>query len=70
MKAGDERLRFGRYSAEEPLFILRAQDQLAAEVVRYWATLAEANGVRSGKVRDARRLADDMDSWPTRKKPD
>lgn len=60
----------GRYPADEPLFILRAQDELAVQVVRYWADLAEARGVRSGKVAGARKLAAAMERWPEKKLPD
>lgn len=55
---------------EEPVFVLRAQDRLASFIVDHWATLAEAEGVRSGKVAGARECARDMKSWPTQKLPD
>lgn len=54
----------------EPIFILRAQDVLAADVVREWARRAEALDVISTKVREARGIAKEMEQWPTRKTPD
>ncbi len=55
---------------EEPVFVLRAQDQLAARTVGVWATLAEQEGVRSGKVAGARDCSEEMSRWPTQKLPD
>jgi hypothetical protein len=55
----------------EPLFILRAQDQLAPLVVRYWITAARAHGMtNAAKLAEAEALAVSMEQWPTRKYPD
>jgi len=55
---------------DEPLFVLRAQDESAPEVVRDWAAQAEAKGAPAEKVREALELADAMEAWPHRKTPD
>jgi hypothetical protein len=55
---------------DEPIFVLRGRDALAAEVVRFWATIAQDNNVPAGKVLDALTLADQMELWPNRKLPD
>lgn len=48
----------------EPLFILRANDPIAAQTVRLWATMAQGVGQHSEeKIASALRLADDMDKW-------
>lgn len=54
----------------EPIFVLRAQDSLAAELVRDWANKAEATSCPPAKVKEARELADAMDAFPGRKNPD
>jgi len=48
---------------EEPLFLLRAQDVLAAGVVRMWADMLEKMGGCPDTVKDARARADQMDEW-------
>jgi hypothetical protein len=55
---------------DEPIFVLRAQDLLAPQRVRYWAELAIERGVSQAKVDEALACADAMDAWPTRKYPD
>jgi hypothetical protein len=55
---------------DEPIFVLRAQDSLAADLVRQWASTAERAGCGMEKVAEARAVADAMDRWPTRKLPD
>lgn len=54
----------------EPIFVLRAQDRLAAAVVRFWADEAERAGANAAKVAEAREVADAMERWPARKLPD
>lgn len=54
----------------EPVFVLRAQDELAARVVRDWAYRATEAGVNSEKVEGALTIAQAMDIWPTQKLPD
>ncbi len=58
---------------QEPVFALRAQDQLAPVVIRIWALLAESLGTSQEKVNKARLVAEDMEVWQlknTRKIPD
>lgn len=70
MKARTAKHTIARIPDDEPVFILRGQDQLAEEVVNFWADLAERAEVRSGKVADARLVAQEMAAWPTKKRPD
>lgn len=59
----------GKIPEDEPVFLLRAQDKLAAETVRYWALLAEdAELFELSKM--ARDQADKMEKWPVHKNPD
>lgn len=60
----------GKAADDEPVFILRAQDMLAADLVDKWATDAQLVGCKWDKVREARELAQAMREWPTRKNPD
>ena len=64
---------YDKAAPNEPIFVLRAQDQYAADVVRYWAFLVA--GKRSmidppGKVGEALNCAAQMDAWPVKKIPD
>lgn len=47
----------------EPIFVLRAQDQLAPITVRAWARLAREAGTPIAKVQEAYDLANRMDEW-------
>lgn len=60
----------GKAAHDEPVFILRAQDKLAAGLVRQWAEQAQAAGCNSAKVAEALECAAAMTTWPTRKYPD
>jgi len=60
----------GKAQDDEPIFVLRAQDRLAPELVRRWADEAERAGCSSAKVIEARTVADAMERWPSRKLPD
>lgn len=60
----------GKAADDEPVFILRAQDSLAADLVERWAIGARAAGCPNDKVQEAMALAEDMRRWPTRKNPD
>lgn len=66
----------GKAHDDEPVFLLRAQDNLSDETVDFWATRAsllvpvvgaEATG---HKINDARATAEAMRFWPIRKNPD
>lgn len=72
---GDETLvtamaMIGKLKPGEPIFILRGQDQIAAEVIRFWARRATQEGVDAAKVADALDDAKAFDAWPTKKLPD
>ena len=65
-----EKQRIQSIPDNEPLFVIRAQDCLSGRIVRVRADQAEQLGVTSRKVREARRIADDMDKWQPKKLPD
>ena len=48
---------------DEPIFVLRAQDKLAPNVVRHWAREAHNYGTPITKVNEAFGLANMMESW-------
>lgn len=54
----------------EPVFLLRAQDSLAAKTVAYWADLNDQNGGDPELSERARAHALKMQEWPTHKLPD
>lgn len=60
----------GKAADNEPVFVLRAQDILAADLVEKWATDANLLGCTWDKVREARDIAQAMREWPSRKNPD
>jgi hypothetical protein len=50
--------------SDEPIFVLRAKDPAASRAVRHWADICEAQGTHeTGKIAEARRLANEMDRW-------
>ena len=56
---------------DEPVFVLRAQDMLAPDIVREWAKRAAyLLGPNHPKVQESLKLASLMEQWPTRKYPD
>jgi hypothetical protein len=61
----------GKAADEEPVFVLRGQDELSEDLVREWAARA---GMRLGpqhrKVQEALYLADLMAKWSPKKFPD
>ena len=57
-------------AAEEPVFVLRAQDKLAPALVEAWARLASEHGAPIEKVQEALKCAYLMMKWHTRKFPD
>jgi len=60
----------GLIPADEPVFLLRAQDKVAARTVRFWAQMVEAHGGDPAIILAARAQADRMDAWPKKKLPD
>ena len=60
---------YDKAADDEPLFVLRAQDALAPEVVEHWAFLAKRLGVAFEKIEAAYEVAGAMRRWPNRKVP-
>lgn len=60
----------GKAADDEPVFILRGQDILAADLVELWALRAKAYGCDIDKVQEALNLASAMRAWPIQKYPD
>ena len=68
--------KYGRVTTEkkaipedEPVFLLRAQDQFAAETVLFYADLRRRAGDEEG-ARQIHKVADEMRAWPVKKLPD
>jgi hypothetical protein len=55
---------------DEPYFILRANDELASDLVELWGIRANSMGVDHDKVLSAHACADLMRRWHKRKRPD
>lgn len=53
---------------DEPVFLLRAQDETAAATVRFWASLNSQGDPQAVEL--ARRHARLMDAWPKKKVAD
>jgi hypothetical protein len=54
----------GKAAPDEPVFVLRAQDRFAADVVRHWANLVgSASEGSNPKVFEAQLHADIMETW-------
>lgn len=60
----------GKAADDEPVFVLRAQDDLAADLIEQWSNQAHLLGCPWDKIREARLIAQDMREWPRRKNPD
>lgn len=54
----------------EPVFLIRAQDALAVDVVAYWIFRAEQIGVSPRKIASAKKVLKAMKRWKGRKTPD
>jgi hypothetical protein len=55
---------------KEPVFLLRAQDSLAAETLDYWAKLNNERGGSHQLSLLAQGQAQEMRRWPFHKSPD
>lgn len=55
---------------DEPVFLLRGTDPIAARTIRFWAEQAEEAGVNPDIIARARQQADKIDNWPAKKLPD
>ena len=53
----------GLIGEEEPVFLLRAKDRLAPNVVRYWAILLKNYGGDKDLVLRAEQWASKMEEW-------
>lgn len=53
----------GLIPADEPVFLIRAQDVAAAPTIRFWASQAEARGAAPDIVEAARRQADEIETY-------
>jgi hypothetical protein len=60
----------GKAAMDEPIFVLRAQDVHAAELVLKWATWTRAGTTPEHKVDEAFRISEAMSEWHTHKQPD
>lgn len=60
----------GHIPEDEPVFLLRGQDQAAAAAVRCWAAIAEAMDADPRTIDTALIQADLMEAWPVKKIPD
>ena len=66
----------GKADDDEPVFVLRAQDCLAAEMVEKWAIFANLGlpsvGIEAAghKIGMAKQIAEAMRNWPKHKQPD
>jgi hypothetical protein len=60
----------GKIAAEEPVFLIRAQDIVSGDAVRAWADLNDKVGGDAEASRLAREHACKMDAWPLKKKCD
>lgn len=56
--------------SDEPVFLLRAQDAIAAKIVRMWAEYNRLGGGDPTLTRMALEQADRMDEWPKKKAAD
>lgn len=54
----------------EPVFLLRAQDYMAAGLIANWAVTGALIGVPAEKVARAFAKSKDFQRWPTKKVPD
>lgn len=60
----------GKAAHDEPVFVLRAQDIHAADLVEKWAIWAQAGGTDPDKVAEAMTCVERMRDWHPRKHPD
>ena len=55
---------------QEPIFVIRGQDQVGAAAVRAWAHMHRLNGGSDIVYASAMRQADAMEAWPIHKAAD
>lgn len=54
---------------EEPVFLLRAKDELAVETLEHWISLAKSRGVDQRTIDSAERHLAKFKTWYKREKP-
>lgn len=54
----------GSLPADEPIFVLRAQDMVAFETVLDWIARARAAGASEAKITEAIEFAKQFEEWP------
>ncbi|MGD9954249.1 MAG: hypothetical protein AB7S87_16890 [Burkholderiales bacterium] len=59
-----------QFRSDEPLFVLRGRDSLAAATVQHWAAKAHVAGVNPKKVMGALQLSAAMEKFQGRRLPD
>ena len=75
MKATEEidrllcKIQDGDMPPDEPVFVLRARDLLAAGAVTCWAQTARALDVPIERINEAMALAEKMRQWPVKQVP-
>lgn len=57
-----------RARPDEPVFVLRAHDDLAPAAIRHWAAMAEGTH-EPEKIGEALALADEMEDWQKQNVP-
>ena len=60
----------GKLHDGEPIFVLRGQDILAADIIRRWADIASQEGISSEKYKHAQEKIADFEAWVGRRLPD
>jgi Ser/Thr protein kinase RdoA (MazF antagonist) len=60
----------GKAESGEPVFVLRAQDQHAADLVEKWAIWVSLTEQGQAKAQEARVISELMRRWPIHKPPD
>ncbi len=68
-KYGEVKTERKKIPKDEPVFLLRAQDKLAASAVRHYAILRASIGDLEG-AKQCHDFAEIMEAWPTKKMPD
>ena len=57
-------------SEDEPVFLLRGQDEFAAATVIFYTNLLLENGYREDYISPILEQAEQMRRWPVKKRPD
>ena len=58
------------HDQDEPLFLLRGRDPVAENIVDRWADMVSLMGTPPSKWQGARKVAEDMRNYHTKKLPD